>query len=78
MTKAKWLQHYLVKNGLSNARASFLTSVYAKLLNLKTETSRCPAQITDSTPTPPPNWSSPHFSSMHKVSHTAWRVIFIK
>lgn len=74
MTKAEWLQRYLVQN---DARASFLTSVYAKLLNLKTGTSRCPAQITDSAP-PPPNWSGPHFSSMRKVSHTAWRVIFIK
>lgn len=61
MTKAEWLQHYLVKNGLSNARASFLTSVYAKLLNLKTETSRCPAQITDSTPTPAPQLERPTF-----------------
>lgn len=78
MTKAEWLQRYLVKNGLNNARASFLTSVYAKLLNPKTETSRCPAQITEATPRPLPNWGGPHFSSMRKVSHTARRVIFIK
>lgn len=60
MTKAEWLQRYLVQN---DARASFLTSVYAKLLNLKTETSRCPAQITDSTPTrtPAPQLERPTF-----------------
>lgn len=76
MTKAEWLQRYLVQN---DALASFLTSVYAKLLNLKTETSRCPAQITDSTPTrtPAPPTGAAHIFQACARSATLHGVLFL-